>query len=751
MNGVLIIMGYVLKKRKILLVMTAVIICFLAAAGLTVRVKAAEPTWTRSVTANSLASLNSAITNTPANTPTIITITQNINIGNSIIYIPENKIIRIMGTNANITITKNDVVSTPVSNNKQPVINIKDGGTLWLENIKITGGDTGVHNGTLISGNGGTFGMKNGAVITGIKGFGVINDGSNAVFEMKGGKIQNCTRGGVTNFGYAKFIMDGGEISENITTHEVCSGVHIEINCTFIMNGGKIINNSGYAGGGIINYGALIINGGEISGNKAEYGGGIANGEFGTVNITGNKSRVLIRNNTSVYDGGGIYFDKNYSDITNITVKNVSFSGNKAQYAYLGEPTAQDRATHDRNISASSLSVSGTRWAYNNYDISYPREFLDVTLIENCGTGYSRTKTIKVHKGEPFDAAINPKTDRDYLWGSPNVVFSHWSTTPNGSKYIPANLNGNLTLYAVWKKNPYTVKYIAAGAASIPDRINVGWDEKNLLPNNPVRTGYTFTGWNARGEGLRTTVSGVTNANKYSELAGNIDTTKTVTLTAQWKEKTYLVKYDLAGATGITKPPSSTATIPSSKTIGWGKSGVFPYQVYPVKTGFNFTGWEIEYTVNGRKYINLESSYPTNSGSYTIILGTLLNNNDNATNIIVRARWEAVQIKEWEVHIAAEISGGVKLRWSDEYIRAFSSTGGVTSINTGSRIPPRQLVLSDGTNVSFTTSFDENRYIIVSFALNPNTWTSDEILRRGFKDDPQTSDVIKSYKIRMLF
>jgi len=97
---------------------------------------------------------------------------------------------------------------------------------------------------------------------------------------------------------------------------------------------------------------------------------------------------------------------------------------------------------------------------------------------------------------------------------------------------------------------PYTVTYDTAGGdpATIDPLINVDWSQTALLPEEPTRAGYTFSGWKVTAGGPAKQASAT---DAYSDLAQSEDSASIV-LTAQWKPIDYRVTvlYHLGSPTG---------------------------------------------------------------------------------------------------------------------------------------------------------------------------------------------------------
>lgn len=77
-------------------------------------------------------------------------------------------------------------------------------------------------------------------------------------------------------------------------------------------------------------------------------------------------------------------------------------------------------------------------------------------------------------------------------------TFQYWQTA-SGTKYYPGNtitLSSNMTLYAYWKSNTYTVSYNANGGSGAPgDQTKYYGTTLTLSSEEPTWSGHTFWGW----------------------------------------------------------------------------------------------------------------------------------------------------------------------------------------------------------------------------------------------------------------
>ena len=112
-------------------------------------------------------------------------------------------------------------------------------------------------------------------------------------------------------------------------------------------------------------------------------------------------------------------------------------------------------------------------------------------------------------------------------------TFQGWATSAGGGVvYQPGQGYGNdanITLYAVWKANTWTVKYNANGGSGAPaDQTKTYGQTLKLSTSKPVRTDYNFMGWaTSKANADKGTVTYAAGAN-YTANAG-------ITLYAVWE------------------------------------------------------------------------------------------------------------------------------------------------------------------------------------------------------------------------
>ena len=164
-------------------------------------------------------------------------------------------------------------------------------------------------------------------------------------------------------------------------------------------------------------------------------------------------------------------------------------------------------------------------------------------------------------------------------------AFGGWYLDEDGNNEITGiskGTVGNITIYAKWNANMYTVKYDGNGAlsGSVEDSIHTFDIAKALNANNFVRPGYLFLGWSTSKTATNKTYSDM-------EVVSNLSTTPNdvVTLYAVWQIITYKITYYLSGGKNNSANPSvynvNTETIVLKD---------------PSKTGYTFKGWYLDET-----------------------------------------------------------------------------------------------------------------------------------------------------------
>lgn len=176
----------------------------------------------------------------------------------------------------------------------------------------------------------------------------------------------------------------------------------------------------------------------------------------------------------------------------------------------------------------------------------------------------------------------------------PGYRFDGWYTAPNGGNKYDFNtpLTGNVTVYAHWVGNGYTVRFAGNGATGggTPDQAfqyNIG---QNLHRNGFVRDGYTFTGWK-RADNQQAYGDGQWVTNLTTQPNG------IVTMVAQWSANEAHIRYNpnppagkTTGGQGTPNWDGHTGDTPTIGQNGW------------TIDGYTFAGWAASPDGSGARY-----------------------------------------------------------------------------------------------------------------------------------------------------
>ena len=154
-------------------------------------------------------------------------------------------------------------------------------------------------------------------------------------------------------------------------------------------------------------------------------------------------------------------------------------------------------------------------------------------------------------------------------------TFIGWSTTPTGNVEYTNQASytmgsKNVTLYAKWSAEQYTVSFSASGGSTpTPSSKIIAFDSSYGSLPTTSRIGYTFTGWwtGYQGTGIHVDSSTImsTSSDHY--------------LYASWSPNQYTVSFNSQGGNSST----------SSKIVTFTSTyGTLPI---PTKNGYSFAGW----------------------------------------------------------------------------------------------------------------------------------------------------------------
>ena len=381
--------------------------------------------------------------------------------------------------------------------------------------------------------------------------------------------------------------------------------------------GSRIFFSNGVEGGGvIIGSGALTMNGGNIVGCIANDGGGLflSDGSF-TMNagsIVGCSTPNRLTTGEAFY--GGIYA---FGPVANIdTTGVITLTGglikNNGRYAinavykttiyanggevygwvYLNQACKITCLAEDNGITAfKGKTVIGGTSSVNPSHVDWGLFYGGLYIYGNT------TGVIVTYKDGDSEYAkqVLPSgtlaTRPDAPAATPGYTFGGWNKADGTAwDYASDKVTDNITLYAKWTANTYTITFDTAGGSEIAP-ITQDYGTVITAPEAPTREGYTFIGWDKE---IPTTMP-----------------TENMTVTAQWEINRYTITFDTAGGSEIapiTQDYGTAITAPEA----------------PTREGYTFMGWDTEIpTTMPAENITLKARWKDNEKpTGEIVIGT---------------------------------------------------------------------------------------------------------------------------------
>ena len=448
---------------------------------------------------------------------------------------------------------------------------------------------------------------------------GVITGGTGTPCYVNGSSYFVACGGGVYLEGDARFTMDGGNVVGCIAN--TGGGVHISENGSFTMNGGSIMGCSSwdlsvpggtpYFGGVYLDSGTFTMTGGVIK-DCAKYS--VVLNENATMNANGGEIYGVVEVGKNSYVTG-------LDGIAGVTVFRDNF------WIY------HNSARVDWGIFYGSITnyyddpIIGLTVTYMNGETIYARQILP------SGTLATRP-----------DA---PTTTPGYTFGGWNKVDgTAWN-------YASDKVTDNITLYAEWTANTYTITFDTAGGSEIAP-ITQDYGTAITAPADPAREGYTFIGWD---RDIPVTMPA-----------------ENMTVTAQWEINRYTITFDAAGGSKIapiTQDYGTNIAAPADPTregytfIGWDRE--IP-ETMPAENMTITAQWEINrYTITfdaagGSEIAPITQDYgtaivspadPTREGYTFISWDREIPTTMPAENMTLKARWKDTEKPTGEIIIGA--------------------------------------------------------------------------------------------------
>ena len=357
-------------------------------------------------------------------------------------------------------------------------------------------------------------------------------------------------------------IITGGTGSRIFLSNGVEGGGVIIGSGALTMNGGNIVGCIANRGGGLfLSDGSFTMNAGSIVGcstpdrlttGEAFHGGiyafgPMANGDrTGVITLTGG----LIKNNgryainaaymTTIYaNGGEVYGGVHLNQTSKITC----LAEDNGITAFKGKTVIGG---------ASGVNASHVDWGlfYGGLDI-YGNTTGVIVTYKDGDSEYAKQVLPSGTLATRPDAPA----------ATPGYTFGGWNKADGTAwDYASDKVTDNITLYAKWAANTYTITFDTAGGSEIAP-ITQDYGTVITAPEAPTREGYTFIGWDKE---IPTTMPA-----------------ENMTVTAQWEINQYTITFDTNGGSEIAPITQDYGTVITAPEA-------------PEREGYTFIGWDRE-------------------------------------------------------------------------------------------------------------------------------------------------------------
>jgi uncharacterized repeat protein (TIGR02543 family) len=279
----------------------------------------------------------------------------------------------------------------------------------------------------------------------------------------------------------------------------------------------------------------------------------------------------------------------------------VTFNANEG----INAPAAQTK-THDVALTLTSSEPTRTNFTFNgwntaadgtgtnyssggsytaNEDVTLYAKWTPITYTvtwnANGGTGGTTTTQ---NAGTAHQSPTVSRTGYTlFRWRSPEVGGDPYFVNPGGS-FTPT---ANITFWAIWTPNTYTVTFNANGGINAPAAQTKTHDVAlTLSSSQPTRTYFTFNGWNTASDGSGTNYSA----------GGTYSLNADVTLYAKWTSIDYTVTWNSNGGTPATSSTTQNAGVAHTPPV-------------VTRTGYTFSRWRNPETGGDPVFVNAGSTY----------------------------------------------------------------------------------------------------------------------------------------------
>lgn len=273
-------------------------------------------------------------------------------------------------------------------------------------------------------------------------------------------------------------------------------------------------------------------------------------------------------------NSGQNYVEQGQQHSGSVELPPLSVVGSRSGYTPIGYSFDRYATTPNMFPGSDLWWTDAGSWSHT-FDVYciWSRNSYSVTFDANGGNGAPASQTFQV--GSSVTLSDVTPTRAGYR-------FLGWSEDPNAAtaSYAPGTtqtFNDNVTLYAVWEANQYTISFNANGGTNPPPAQTKTYGESlTLTDSEPTRDGYEFAGWATS----NTAVSADYQPGDTYDAEGN------ATLYAVWQliVETHTLTYNANG--GADAPAAQTQTY----SVEDQRSFIVTSQ-QPTRDGHAFRGW----------------------------------------------------------------------------------------------------------------------------------------------------------------
>ena len=237
----------------------------------------------------------------------------------------------------------------------------------------------------------------------------------------------------------------------------------------------------------------------------------------------------------------------------------VFFEGSEGPIVTFYLEVASDAALRTAELKFINMSIASEgNKSHRPADHTIPFKIYDLYSIAAVSADETMGSVTLTNGGEAVENGTEVTAQATAVAGYSFVNWTSGETVVSTENPYKFSAAANTNLTANFKANNYDVTFDVDGQKTTS---SLAFGSVIATPQSPVKTGYTFTGWEpAFEEGATVPVDGIT-------------------YTAQWQINQYTITFDTDGGSeiaSVTQDYNSAVTAPAN----------------PTKTGYTFMGWE---------------------------------------------------------------------------------------------------------------------------------------------------------------